>query len=235
MDGGIDGALQALMPYNEAGDSSRGAGRARLAAASGELAAATAALEAAQQFASRLSTVIGEASRLEAELATLRMADEMRLGAWLAEGSGEPRPQPGAATQDAETRVAVMAADAAAARAALPAAEQTFHRRAEMVRTWQRQRDEAICGAAVEAAHKFAAGYHAALTAALECEARLRGLRDELAAWGNRAGAPPTALAAAAQIAELIAVTKRGATVALNQGAGCRLIAALAADADAEL
>jgi hypothetical protein len=235
MDGAIDAALQAVIPCNEAGDSSRGGGRTRLAAASRELAAATAALERAQQFASRLSTVIGEVSRLEAELATLRTADEARLGAWLAEGSGEPRPQPSDAIEEAETRVAVLAADAAAARAALPAAEQTFHRRAEFVRTLQRQRDEAICAAAVEAAHKFAAGHHTALTEALEREARLRGLRDELLAWGNRTGAPAAALAAAAQIADLIATTKRSASATLNPDAGRRLIEALAADPDAEL
>jgi aminopeptidase N len=165
----------------------------------------------------------------------LRTADEMRLGAWLAEGSSEPRPQPGPATQNAETRVAVLATDAAAARAALPAAEQMFQRHAETVRTLQQRRDEAICAAAVEAAHKFAAGYLLTLTAALEREALLRGLRDELAAWGNRAGASPAALAAAAQVSDVIAATKRSATAALNPGAGRRLIEALAADPDAEL
>jgi hypothetical protein len=212
----------------------RGPGRARLAAAGAALAAATPALAEAQQRASRLSAAIAAAARFETELAALRAADEARLGDWLAaSGGNEPRPQPNPAILGADHSLTRLSEDAAAARAALPAAEQAFRHCAETVRALQRQRDDAICTAAVEAAHAFAESYRAALSAALEQEARLRGLRDELLLRGNRAEAPPGALSAAAQIGELISTTRRAAAVQRNPEAGRDLIEALAADPDA--
>ncbi len=99
----------------------------------------------------------------------------------------------------------------------------------------QRSRDEAVCAAAIEAANQFAGDYREALTVALEHEAVLHGLRDELLLSGNRADALPGAMEAAARISELIAKTKCSAAVSHNPRAGRQLLAALVTDPDARL
>jgi len=213
----------------------RSPARAQLAFAIAELARAGAELTEAQEPALRLSAVIAEAARREAEIAALRAADEARLGAWLAEGGAHPRPEPDPATIAAEGRSAASAADAVAARSALPAAERAFQHCAERAREGQRRRDAALCGAAIDAARGFAERYRAALTAALEHEGALRGLREELLARGNRSEPEPGAIDAAARIGELIAETKRGAAVHCNPQIARRLLAALASDPDAAL
>lgn len=208
--------------------------RARLAIAIRDLAIAASALAAAQAPAVRLGGVIAEAARCEAELAVRRAVDQEKLGAWLV-GGGDPRPAPDPATIAAEERSAELAGDVIAARAALPAAEAAFTRCVERVRDAQRRRDAAVCDAAVEAGRQRAAAYRAALTRALEEEAVLHGLRDELAARANHPDAMPGAANAAARIGELIAATKRSAGVRHNPQAGRRLLDALLADADASL
>jgi hypothetical protein len=235
MDGPPDPSCQAAVERADGVAVPRRPERARLATAINELAAAGAELTAAHAPATRLAAVIAEASRLEGELAALRAADEQRLGLWLAANACDPRPEPSPATVAAETRLTARASDAAAARGALPGAEQAFQRCAANVRELQRRRDEAICVAAIDAARGFAAGYRAALTAAMEQEAVLYGLRDELLQWGNRADAPPGAMDAAARIGHLIAETKRAAAVRRNPQAAQKLLAALVADPDAGL
>jgi hypothetical protein len=209
--------------------------RARLAAAIEALSRRAAELAAAQQPATRLSAVIAEVSRLEAELEELRAADERRLGEWLALGADEPRPELGVGTVACEQQLAAIAGDAAAARTALPEAEQAFQRCAGHVRQLQRSRNEAVCAAAIEAASQFAEDYREALTAALEYEAVLHGLRDELLRSGNRPDALPGAMEAAARISELIWKTRRSAAVSHNAQAGRQLLAALVTDPDARL
>ncbi len=235
MDGLTDLACQQISTPADEAPAPRSGARSRLAAAIEELAAAAAELAAAHEPASQLSEVIGEASRRKAELAALEAVDERQLGTWLAAGGRDPRPQPSPATVAAEARLSASTSNAVAAQAALPAAEQAFQRCAANVRELQRRRDEAVSAAAIDAARAFAAGYRAALTAALEQEAMLHGLRDELSLRGNRADAPPGVSDAAARIGQLIAETKRSAAVRHNPEAAQRLLAALVADPDARL
>jgi hypothetical protein len=209
--------------------------RGQLALAIADLARAGAELAAAQEPATRLSAVIAEAAGFEAQVAVLRAADDAQLGAWLAGAGTDPRPEPSAATIAAKKRLEALTEDAASARAALPAAEQSFRYSAERVREVQRRRDAALCGAAIDAARGFAERYRAALTVALEHEAVLHGLRDELLVCGNRADAEPGAMDAAARIGELIAETKRGAAVRRNPEAGRRLLGALLSDPNATI
>jgi hypothetical protein len=216
-------------------DASRSPARAQLAMAIADLTAAGAELAAAQQPATRLGAVMAEAARVEAELAALRTADKERLGAWLAEGGNDPRPEPGAATIAAEKRIEACGSDAIAARAALPVAELAFRRCAERVRELQSRCDEMVCAAAIDAARGFAGKYRTALTLALEQEAVLQGLRDELLVRGNRPDGAPGASNAAARIGELIAETKRSAAVRHNPEAGRRFLAALHTDPNAAL
>jgi len=213
----------------------RSPARAQLAMAAAALAAAGVELAAAQEPATRLGAVIAEAARLEAELEAFRAADGERLGRWLAGGSNDPRPEPGPATSAAEKRLEGLGGDASAARAALPAAEQAFRLCAERVRELQRRRDAVLCAAAIDAAHGFAKKYRAALTLALEHEAVLHGLRDELLVRGNRSDPDPAALAAAGRIGELIAETRRSAAVRHDPEAARHLLAALVSDPDAEM
>jgi hypothetical protein len=209
--------------------------RAQLGIAIADLAAAAADLAAVQQPATRLAAVIAEAACLEAETATLRAEEEERLGSWLAGGGSAPRPEPTPAMVAAERRLGAVGGDAAAAGAALPAAEQRFRVCADRVRALQRRREEMVCAAAIDAARGFAEKYRAALSVALEHEAVLRGLRDELLVRGNRADAEPAALAAAGWIGELIAATRRSAAVRHNPEPGRRLLAALQTDPAAAL
>jgi hypothetical protein len=209
--------------------------RAQLRIAIADLASAGAELAAAQEPATRLAAVIAEAAGLEAEVAALRAADDDRLGRWLAAGGNSPRPEPGPATIAAEERLGGLSGDAIAARAALPAAEHSFRVCAERFHGLQRRRDEMVCAAAIGAARGFAEKYRAVLTVALEHEAVLHGLRDELLVRGNRADAEPAALAAAGWVSELIAATRRSAAVRRNPEAGRRLLAALQSDPGAAL
>lgn len=188
-----------------------------------------------QEPATRLGSVIAEAARLEAEVAALRAGDEARLGAWLGGGGTGRRPESSPATTAAEKRLAEVAADASAARAALPAVERSFQRSAERVREIKRRRDAALCNAAIDAARGFAQFYRTSLTTALRHEAVLHSLRDELVMRGNRSDAEPGAMDAAARIGELIAQTKRDAAVRRDSEAGRRLLTALASDPDAVL
>ena len=110
-----------------------------------------------------------------------------------------------------------------------------FQRCAADVRELQRNRDEAVSAAAIEAAREFAEEYRAALAVALEHEAVLHGLRDELLRCGNRADALPGAMEGAARISQLIADTKRSVAVTHNPQAARKLLAALVSDPDARL
>jgi hypothetical protein len=175
--------------------------------------------------------VIAEAARLEAELAALQAADQERLGTWLAAGGDGRRPEPSPAKIAAEKRLEEAAGDVAAARAALPAAEQAFQHCAERVRGLQVDRDEAVYGAAIEAARGFADTYRTALITALEHEAVLQGLRNELLVRSNRADSAPGSSNAAARIGDVIAEAKRSAAVRHNPEDGRRLLAALLSDA----
>lgn len=218
-----------------AGNVASSAARAHLAAAIAELAAAEAELAAVQEPATQLTAIIASASRLDADLAALRAADQHQLGSWLAAGGNDPRPARDPAIIGAEQSHAALAADAAAARAALPAAEAAFQDRARKVIDAQRRRDAAMCAVAAEAAREFGRGYRSALIAALRLEAVLHGLRGELLHCGNAANPLPGALEAAAIIGEVIGETKRGASVRHDAGAARRLLADLIADPDAQL
>jgi hypothetical protein len=232
MDGLIDLARQPALAPEIA---MRSPARARLADAIAALALAEAELAAAQERAMRLAAIIAEASGQEIHLAALTAAEERHLGDWLTGGGSDPRPEPNPAIAAAEQRNKALAADAAAARTALPAAEQSFQRCAAKVRDLQRRRDEAVCAAAVDAARDFAAQYRAALTTALEHEAILHGLRTELLRCGNRADRLPGALEAAAGVGKVIDDSKRIALVRHAPQAGQRLLTALVTDSGAQL
>jgi hypothetical protein len=231
MGGLIDLARQpALAPEKAV----RSPARVQLADAIAALALVESELAAAQEPAMRLAAIIAEASGQEIQLAGLTAAEERQLGDWLAGGGADPRPKPNPAIAAAEQRNKTLSADAAA-RTALPAAEQSFQRCAAKVRDLQRRRDEAVCTAAVDAARDFAAQYRAALMTALEHEAVLHSLRAELLRCGNRADRLPGALEAAAGISGVIDDSKRAAWVRHDPQAGQRLLAALLTDPDAEL
>ncbi|HEY3909622.1 MAG TPA: hypothetical protein VGM07_07005 [Stellaceae bacterium] len=101
------------------------------------------------------------------------------------------------------------------------------------MRASQGRRDAAVCEAAVDAARDYAEAYRAALTAALEHEAVLHGLRNELLARGNLPDGAPGAANAAARIGDLISSTKRSAAVRHNPEAGRRLLAELMSNPEA--
>ncbi|HUC08846.1 MAG TPA: hypothetical protein VL985_00325 [Stellaceae bacterium] len=232
MDGLIDLARQTKQ-FTE--DGTRSAVRSRLSAAIDELALAEAELAAVHEPASRLAAIIAEAARVGEESAALRVAEEHELGAWLAAGGCDPRPGPSAAAAAAAEHSAALASDAAAARTALPAAEQAFQCCAAKVRDVQRRRDEAVCAAATEAAREFAEEYRTALKTALGHEAVLHGLREELLRCGNRSNPLPGALEAAGHIGEVIAEAKRNASARHDGQPARRLLAALVVDPDARL
>jgi hypothetical protein len=232
----MDGVIELGCHAGRAGEDMAGSpARARLGVAIAELAAAEAALGAAQEPATRLAAIVTAAAGSEAELAKLRAEEERRVGLWLAAGGRDVRPVPDPAIGAAEAHHAALAADAAAARAALPAAEAAYRHCAETVVNAQRRRDEALCAVAAEAADGFAREYRAALLTALRHEAVLHGLRAELLRRGNGSNTASGALEAAGRVAAVIAETKKSASVRHDLTTGGRLLAALMSDPDARL
>jgi hypothetical protein len=200
-----------------------------------ELDAASRELDEAQRPTHRLSTAVAELEAAEHNLAELRGQDDAVLAAWLTEGAEGPRPAPNPGTLDAERRIAQLNRDGAAPRAALPRAVARSQGLAERVHMLHRGRDEAVYGAAVDAARVFAERWRVKLVDALRDEAALRGLHSELVTIGNLGDSVTAALGAAKAIADLISETRRSAAVPHDQESARRLVAALMTDASARL
>jgi hypothetical protein len=217
-----------------------------LSPARSELAAAIEQLRQAQHEAAvaagpanRLHQVVADLERAETELAGLRAEDERLLGAWLADGAETARPQPSPATLTAERKLAQLVRDGAAARSALPLAENVHKIAAERVTTLGSACADAAFRAAVEAARAFVAGpYRDSLVAALRHENRLRSLSNALRVCRHSNSSSPassTALGCANEIDEAIGEARRAAAIEHDFTTGRTFLNALIVDPMASL
>jgi hypothetical protein len=121
-----------------------------------------------------------------------------------------------------------LASDAEAAERIRPQAQEAHQRASQAVRERQADRDQALALAAVDAATLLTSRlWISQLTAALETQAILAGLAEELRRRGQDA--------AATQIVELIRETRASITTPANTIPGRRLLDALSSDARALL
>jgi hypothetical protein len=132
---------------------------------------------------------VSAAAEADAKLQSLRQADQVELGRWIASGAGatgDSRPEPSAATLSAERDLALAAVDADAARSALPALNDAWHAATERVRATDARRDEAVFAAAAAIARERAVELRRRVLAVLAVEAELTSVADELYSIGRR-------------------------------------------------
>lgn len=127
-----------------------------------------------------------------------------------------------------------MKGDAVAAEAGLPAARSSEQRAAETAAGASRRLQEAIAGAASDAAAELFPRLQERLAEFLAVEGLLRGLEIALRTAGNK-NESSAYFAAASKIADAIAEIKRNTGASINVAAGERLLAILASDASAGL
>ena len=187
------------------------------------LASAQHNLEDATTPVRRLDAVLAEAERLNRELASLQCEDEAELGRWIAEGGDGARPQPSAATVEANASLVASAPEVRAASSALPAARAEQEAAAERVGLAAAERDAALHAVAVEAAALAAAELTEALNGAWTVEARIQSLCEALSTRTS-------GLAASEKINGAVRQAKAAAGVPRNSDAGRKLLDALAGD-----
>jgi hypothetical protein len=192
--------------------------------------------EVAAGPARRLHEVVHKLEWAENELATLRGEDERGLAQWLIAGAEGPRPEPSPATLEAEQKYVEAARDGAAARNALPLAENVHQTAIRRLTAAGRQRQDAGFRAAVEAAEDYLAGpFTAALVTFLHCDTKVRSVEAALHAAGHGADPSPVALGCAAGLGEAIAAMRRSAGVPHDITTGPALLEVLMADPTATL
>jgi hypothetical protein len=198
--------------------------------------AASAGFAKAQEPIQRLTGLIAEHDSLTRKLADLRDFEEERLTAWLIAGSAGPRPVPAQEIVEIERELQIGSADQVAAKKALESLQPEAARAADRVRACHQQRDQAVHSAALEVCCAYIADrYEPALQAALAIECALRSVVLALRAKGSVSPPDTSALAAASQVEEAIATTKRDVGIRLDPASGQRLLDRLMTDASAEL
>ncbi len=201
------------------------------------LRSAQAEVERASGPTDHLRSLIAEAEQAERHLAERREPEVTALAAWLQAGCEGERPQPGAETLAAEREVAHLRRDAEAARIALQEAEAVVARTVVVMSAAAQTRATAMTDAAVEEAQRvIREEYLPAITATLEIEARLGGLKNALFEMANRAREPvPAASTAAGRIGELLVTAKKKPAVQCNEAAGRGFLERLGTDPSAVL
>jgi len=209
------------------------AARASLANATAALADELAEMERLHAPALRLGRIGEELAAVEKALGEMRNFDNTSYGHWLASGQIGERPAVDLDRIHLEARHLTLLHDHAAAATVKPQAEASYDAQAQRVTQAQQTRDEALSIAAVDAAAAFAASvWIDQLQTALESEAVLRGLADELRTISERT---PGAAAAAMAIYDLVRKTRGAVATPLNPEPGRRLLAELTRDARARL
>jgi hypothetical protein len=213
--------------------------RDRLRNAIERVASLTKALTEASAPITRLSAITGALAAAEADLARCRAADDCRLGEWLVTGGEGARPEVSLATLEAERRVAGLARDGAAARAAMPALEASYQQAAAPIRAAQSERDAAVYAVAGEVGMFFVRTiFRQRIAELMATEAVAVGLVRALAEASPRNdGSPddPRPLAAAALITEALYREQQAGQAVAGIDRGRRLLRALASDSEAVL
>jgi hypothetical protein len=210
--------------------------RGALRQANAELRRRQEAFEDANRACQSLEAVITGARAADDELARLQGERQRRHGEWLAGGQQGQRPAPSRDEIRAEEAVRIARDDAGAAELGLPRLLARRHAALSALNAARQQRDVVHVAAAVEAAAELVEReYRPALLGPLKIEARLRSLQDQLFILGN---APPglnAALAAAAQVGELIKEAKAQTGVHRDDATGAAFLNEIGRDPAATL
>lgn len=210
----------------------RSAARTSLARISEQLAAASAALREANRPVERLSAVCIREDGLRQRLASLAESYGKAVARWIATGCEGDRPQPDPEQLAVEVELGQVAADAEAARQALPQFQAVAQQAAEAIPPLGREREAIMHAVTIEAVAAYCAGpYQAAVLAFLEAERPVRGLADEL----RTRGVAPLGLNTAVEIERVIRETRAAVTLAGDLGPGRRFLLALPNNPDAVL
>jgi hypothetical protein len=189
--------------------------------------------EAAATMIGRLSAIIDEHSRLQAELHELCVRDEGLRGEWIAGGRVGPDPGDPSDTHALNNKIAGMADELAAARRVMPAKEDAHRDAILKLQAAQTERSAAVAAVAVEVCEDLARELTQHLNVALQVEARLRSVLLALNAKGNAGDS--SAGHAAEKITGMITAAKRGAGVPHDATSGPALLEALCEDPGAKL
>jgi hypothetical protein len=206
--------------------------RSGLASAISVLQLACAEAEEARQPVDRLEASIRRAAEVETALRAARQADQAELGEWIAGGCQGPRPTPSPETLAHERNLAVMAADAQAARDTLPRLTAILEQVNSRVRAASAQRASAVYRAAVAIAFARAEELRRRLDNALLVEAELNSLTDALTLAHNKGD--HEALIAANEVRAAIMGAKKAAAVPHVPRVGSALLARLMTDPAAD-
>lgn len=206
--------------------------RVRLVEAITALDRARAEVELAAEPVRRLSDVVTEYDRMEAQVRELEDRDASAMGAWIAAGCQGPAPDDTDA-KSLTARLVALRPALAAARRTLPEKEAQHGAAIQRLGAAVADREVALDEVAILAADEVAGELTAALNQALIIEARLIGLHNALLERAR--GGDSSAGHAAERIAVMIRAAKRNAGVPHNAESGRRLLAALADDPGAKL
>ncbi len=190
--------------------------------------------ESAGKPVHRLSEVIGEHERLQRQLNELYLRDEAATGEWIAGGRVGLDPGENAAdTRATNDRIIGMRAEVAAAKRVLPEKEQLHRSAIGRLQAAQHDRNSAVYDTATEYGEDLAGEFTAALNQALRVEAKIRSLRDALAARGNYGDT--AAAGAASRLITVIQAARQAAGVPEDNASGPALLEALAIEPGATL
>jgi hypothetical protein len=225
--------LPRLVSADEIPDPSLDPTRQRLAETIAALDRARAEVELAAEPVRRLSDVVSEYDRLEAQVRELDDRNASAMGAWIAAGCLGPAPDDSDA-KSATARLVALRPALAAARHTLPAKEKLHTAAVARLSAAAADRNIALDELAVLVAAGVADELTQSLNEALKVEARLLSLHNALLERA-RDGTNSSAGYAAERIAAIIRAAKRSAGVQHNAESGRRLLAALATDPGAKL
>jgi len=181
--------------------------------------------EASAERVNRLSDVIGEHGRLQAQLNELYQRDQAARGEWIAGGRLGRDPGNAADTRALNDCIVAMQDELVAAQATLPGKESAHRETVARLQAAETERAAAIAEVAVEICGELARDLTVAVNSALGIEATIRSV---MAALEHHPGTVE-------RIASIIRGARQDAGVPRDNDSGRRLLAALATDPGAKL
>jgi hypothetical protein len=184
--------------------------------------------EAAAEQVHRLTDVIGEHDRFQAELRELYTRDQAARGEWIAGGRNGADPANPADTARLNDRIVAMGDELAAAKATVPGKERAHRQAISRLQAAQAERGAAIAEVAVEICTELAGELTGHLNTALTVEATIRSVLEAL---NERAGRGDPGIGPAPErILSIIRQAREQAGVTRDSESGRRLLDALATD-----
>lgn len=189
--------------------------------------------EAAAEQIHRLTGVVAEHDRLQAQLLELCKRDQAARGEWIAGGRIGLDPGNAADTTRLNDRIVAMGDELAAAKATLPRKEEAVRAAVSRLQTAQAERGSAIAEVAVEACADLAEEFKGRLNAAFAVEAQIRSVLETL--YERAARGEPGIGTAPERITSIIRQAREQAGVPRDTDSGSQLLDALASDPGATL